>query len=257
MTAWLGAVLFNDVAIAHESYYRPPVKFAAALTASWASVPNACRFARLGGLAGLAGLQIELHINGVHRQTTALAELLRDAATLLADVSEFMTLRPRRRADAWAPTAWPTAHEPLVHPGDTVEITATGVQPPPCTASSTGGGRMKRARIAWAGAVHDAIEADGQLELLTPASQGPPRGLRRRGLAAATSSPTAAARVRAPCIALGLNYADHAKELAFKAPEEPLAFCEGRGLSLTGHQRLHACARPAWISCITNVSSRW
>ena len=28
---------------------------------------------------------------------------------------------------------------------------------------------MKRARIAWAGAVHDAIERDGRLELLTPA----------------------------------------------------------------------------------------
>ena len=28
---------------------------------------------------------------------------------------------------------------------------------------------MKRARIAWAGAVHDAIEREGRLELLTPA----------------------------------------------------------------------------------------
>ena len=31
---------------------------------------------------------------------------------------------------------------------------------------------MKKARIAWAGAVHDAVEADGQLQLLTPAFQG-------------------------------------------------------------------------------------
>jgi 5-oxopent-3-ene-1,2,5-tricarboxylate decarboxylase / 2-hydroxyhepta-2,4-diene-1,7-dioate isomerase len=31
---------------------------------------------------------------------------------------------------------------------------------------------MKRARIAWAGAVHDAVEKDGQLELLTPAFKG-------------------------------------------------------------------------------------
>ena len=31
---------------------------------------------------------------------------------------------------------------------------------------------MKRARIAWAGAIHDAVEADGQLELLTPALRG-------------------------------------------------------------------------------------
>lgn len=34
--------------------------------------------------------------------------------------------------------------------------------------------------------------------------------------------------------ALGLNYADHAKELAFKAPEEPLAFLKGPN-TLIGH----------------------
>ncbi|MEO7128066.1 MAG: fumarylacetoacetate hydrolase family protein, partial [Rhodoferax sp.] len=35
--------------------------------------------------------------------------------------------------------------------------------------------------------------------------------------------------------ALGLNYADHAKELAFKAPAEPLVFLKGEG-ALTGHR---------------------
>jgi len=37
-------------------------------------------------------------------------------------------------------------------------------------------------------------------------------------------------------LALGLNYADHAKELAFKAPEEPLVFVKGQG-TLTGHRQ--------------------
>jgi 5-oxopent-3-ene-1,2,5-tricarboxylate decarboxylase/2-hydroxyhepta-2,4-diene-1,7-dioate isomerase len=36
-------------------------------------------------------------------------------------------------------------------------------------------------------------------------------------------------------IALGLNYADHAKELAFNAQEEPLAFLKGPG-TLIGHR---------------------
>jgi 5-oxopent-3-ene-1,2,5-tricarboxylate decarboxylase/2-hydroxyhepta-2,4-diene-1,7-dioate isomerase len=36
-------------------------------------------------------------------------------------------------------------------------------------------------------------------------------------------------------VALGLNYADHAKELAFKAQEEPLVFLKGPG-SLIGHR---------------------
>ena len=31
---------------------------------------------------------------------------------------------------------------------------------------------MKHARIAWAGAIHDAVESDGHLELLTPAFRG-------------------------------------------------------------------------------------
>jgi 5-oxopent-3-ene-1,2,5-tricarboxylate decarboxylase/2-hydroxyhepta-2,4-diene-1,7-dioate isomerase len=42
--------------------------------------------------------------------------------------------------------------------------------------------------------------------------------------------------------ALGLNYADHAKELAFKAPEAPLVFLKGRN-TIIGH-RAHT-RRPA------------
>ncbi len=37
--------------------------------------------------------------------------------------------------------------------------------------------------------------------------------------------------------ALGLNYADHAKELAFKAPEQPLVFLKGPN-ALVGHNAL-------------------
>jgi len=90
---------------------------------------------------------------------------------------------------------------------------------------------MKHARIAWSGAIHDAVESDGQL-LLT---QGPHAG-RRVGFDEVVwlppLAPTAQART---VIALGLNYADHAKELAFKAPEEPLAFMKSQA-SLIGHK---------------------
>ena len=88
---------------------------------------------------------------------------------------------------------------------------------------------MKHARIAWAGAVHDAIEEDGQLRL----ADG-------RVVAQDTvvwlAPLTPVARPRT-ILALGLNYADHAKELAFKAPEEPLVFIKGEG-SLLGHRGL-------------------
>lgn len=122
-----GAVLFNDVAIAHQSYYRPPVK-TRCVDGFLGVGPTCVPLAQLGGLAGLAELQIELHINGVHRQTTLLADLLRDAATLLADVNEFMTLRPgdvlMLGSDCLA-----DGTRPLVHAGDTVEITAPGFAP--------------------------------------------------------------------------------------------------------------------------------
>jgi 5-oxopent-3-ene-1,2,5-tricarboxylate decarboxylase/2-hydroxyhepta-2,4-diene-1,7-dioate isomerase len=90
---------------------------------------------------------------------------------------------------------------------------------------------MKRARISWAGAVHDAIEADGQLQLLTPAFLG-----RRVGFDEVVWLPPLAPVPRPRTVlALGLNYADHAKELAFKAPDEPLAFVKSEA-SLIGHR---------------------
>jgi len=102
---------------------------------------------------------------------------------------------------------------------------------------------MKRARIAWAGAIHDAVESDGHLELLTPAFRG-----RRLSLDEVVwlppLAPTPPHRPRT-ILALGLNYADHAKELAFKAPEEPLVFVKGEA-SLTGHRAL--TVRPAGVT---------
>lgn len=122
-----GAVLFNDVAIAHDSYYRPPVKFQC-VDGFLGVGPECVPLPRLGGLDGLAGLQLELRINGVHRQTTALAELVRNAATLLADVNEFMTLCAGDVLMLGS-DCLPDGSRPLVHAGDTVEIGATGFKP--------------------------------------------------------------------------------------------------------------------------------
>lgn len=82
---------------------------------------------------------------------------------------------------------------------------------------------MKRARVIFEGRQFDAVEspqglqlADGrtvaeeQVQWLPPAKFG-------------------------TIFALGLNYADHAKELAFKAPEEPLVFLKGPN-ALVGHR---------------------
>lgn len=82
---------------------------------------------------------------------------------------------------------------------------------------------MKRARIAYAGAVHDVVEAPGGVMLSD-------------GRVVAEADVVWLPPVEAGTIfALGLNYADHAKELAFKAPEEPLVFLKGPG-TLIGHR---------------------
>ena len=99
---------------------------------------------------------------------------------------------------------------------------------------------MKHARIAWAGAVHDAIEVDGRLELRTPAFRGQRVGF-DEVVWLPPLAPMPAHRPRT-VLALAINYADHAKELAFKPPEEPLAFAKGEA-SLIGH-RAHT-VRPA------------
>ena len=88
---------------------------------------------------------------------------------------------------------------------------------------------MKHARIAWAGAVHDAVEENGQLRLAD--------GRLVAQDAVVWLPPLARVARPRTILSLGLNYADHAKELAFKAPEEPLVFIKGEG-SLLGHRGL-------------------
>ena len=88
---------------------------------------------------------------------------------------------------------------------------------------------MKHARVMFEGRVWDATERDGQV-LLTDGRLLAPE--------AVTWLPPLAPVARPRTIlALGLNYADHAKELEFKAPEEPLVFIKGEG-ALIGHRAL-------------------
>lgn len=97
---------------------------------------------------------------------------------------------------------------------------------------------MIRARVAYAGAIHEAtpmgaLDSDPKLRLAD-------------GRAVSTEDvvwlpPFEPGTV----IALGLNYADHAKELAFNSQEEPLVFLKGPG-TLLGHRGM--TRRPAEVA---------
>ncbi|WP_242142424.1 MULTISPECIES: fumarylacetoacetate hydrolase family protein [unclassified Bacillus cereus group] len=82
---------------------------------------------------------------------------------------------------------------------------------------------MKRARIAYAGGIYYATEVDGKLQL----DDG--RVLVEEEV---TWLPPVEPRT---VFALGLNYADHAKELSFNAPTEPLVFLKGPN-TFIGHR---------------------
>ena len=100
---------------------------------------------------------------------------------------------------------------------------------------------MKRARVAYAGAIHEAVphggtgsegegkgDGDGDGDAMLRLADG--RVVRED--AVVWLPPFDVGTV----IALGLNYADHAKELAFAGKqEEPLVFLKGPG-SLVGHR---------------------
>ena len=87
---------------------------------------------------------------------------------------------------------------------------------------------MKHARVMEQGSAREATERDGKLLL---------QDGRLVAFDAVRWLPPLAPTPRPRTIfALGLNYADHAKELAFKAPEEPLVFLKGES-ALTGHRQ--------------------
>lgn len=119
-----GAVLFNDVAIAHESYYRPPVKYRC--VDGFLGVGDAVR--PVDDLSLLDAMVLELRVNGVMRQHTNLADLMRDAATLWADVYVFQSMRPGDVLMVGT-DCLDDGSRPRVKAGDAVEITAVGFSP--------------------------------------------------------------------------------------------------------------------------------
>lgn len=112
-----GYVLMNDLSIPHASFFRPPVKFKCLdgflgigerlVPASEAGNPDT--------------FTLDVRINGELKQTVDFSQLVRNAAGLLADVGEFMTLHP---GDVLMLGC--DAGRPLATRGDRIDISAPG-----------------------------------------------------------------------------------------------------------------------------------
>jgi 5-oxopent-3-ene-1,2,5-tricarboxylate decarboxylase/2-hydroxyhepta-2,4-diene-1,7-dioate isomerase len=84
-----GYVIVNDVSVPHASFYRPSLRFKIRDTF--------CPIGRVvdsGAIGSPDALQITVRIDGEVVQRSNTAGLIRPAAQLLSDVSEFMTLVP-------------------------------------------------------------------------------------------------------------------------------------------------------------------
>jgi 5-oxopent-3-ene-1,2,5-tricarboxylate decarboxylase/2-hydroxyhepta-2,4-diene-1,7-dioate isomerase len=113
-----GYLIVADVSVPHSNYHRPSIRFKArdgycplgpAVTAR-AAIPDP------------GALTIRTYLDDMLVQTATTADLIRPAARLLADVTEFMTLMP---GDVLALGA--AAPAPRVRSGQTVTIAVDGL----------------------------------------------------------------------------------------------------------------------------------
>ena len=274
-----GVTIVNDLSMPHDSFYRPNVR----LRARDGFCPISTRVVPLADLAApVDALGVRVFIDGVLVHSTTTGERLRNAARLLADVSEFMTLSPgdvlMLGVSAGAPLAYAgqllrieidglgSLNTPLVADGAAVR-TALSLRPgpqqtPPQTGPETDLtadpqpdpktnplarpslgpspgpspgplSSQRSARVAYGGALHTATphapDASGTARLRL--ADGRILGEHQ----VVWLPPFEVGTV----IALGLNYADHVKELSkeltLSAQDEPLVFLKGPG-ALIGHR---------------------
>ena len=233
-----GYVLMNDLSVPHASFFRPPVKFKC--LDGFLGIGSQVRGAAEAG--DPADFRLEVSIDGMVQQRVDFSQLVRNAPQLLADVQDFMTLHPGDVLLLGCDLG-----RPLAAVGARIEISASGFEtlvntlvaepltmpaepPSPAArdAAKAAASTARRARVVFEGHSFDATESGGGLLLADGRSVA---------FDAVTWLPPLAPTPRPRTIlALGLNYADHAKELEFKAPDEPLVFVKGES-ALTGHRR--------------------
>jgi 5-oxopent-3-ene-1,2,5-tricarboxylate decarboxylase / 2-hydroxyhepta-2,4-diene-1,7-dioate isomerase len=85
-----GYLIVADVSIPHANYHRPCVRF----KARDGFCPLGPSVTARAAVADPDALTVRMYLDGVLVQTANTADLIRPAARLLADVTEFMTLAP-------------------------------------------------------------------------------------------------------------------------------------------------------------------
>jgi 5-oxopent-3-ene-1,2,5-tricarboxylate decarboxylase/2-hydroxyhepta-2,4-diene-1,7-dioate isomerase len=113
-----GYLIVCDVSVPHDSYHRPSIR----CKARDGYCPLGPAVVRRAALGSPDALTLRTYVDGALLQTASTSGLIRPAARLLADVTEFMTLSP---GDVLALGA--AAPAPRVRAGQTVTIDVDGL----------------------------------------------------------------------------------------------------------------------------------
>ena len=113
-----GYLIVADVSIPHASFHRPSIRY----KARDGYCPLGPAVTARAAIANPDALTIRAYLDDVLVQTSSTADLIRPAARLLADVTEFMTLAP---GDVLAVGA--AAPAPRIRSGQTLRIEIDGL----------------------------------------------------------------------------------------------------------------------------------
>jgi 5-oxopent-3-ene-1,2,5-tricarboxylate decarboxylase / 2-hydroxyhepta-2,4-diene-1,7-dioate isomerase len=237
-----GYLSVAELSLPCSSHYRPAVRLKArdGFTVLGSVIPA-------DQLTQADALAATVCVNGAEVFKGSTGERVHGVAALLAEVTEFMSLQPGDVLLLGASTPAPQAGV-----GDQIEVAIEGLAPlcfslthesasctpavpaaQPCVLSAAA---TPTARVVYGGAVHTAVPhpqglqlADGRVLAEDAVQWLPPFEV-------------------GTILALGLNYADHVKELSkeltLTAKDEPLVFMKGPG-ALVGHRGL--TRRPAGV----------
>jgi len=113
-----GYTVANDVSVPHDNYYRPSIRY----KCLDGSCPLGPWVIARRHVANPDDLTLRVSVDGVERQRANTRDLVRPVAKLLADVTEFMTLRP---GDVLLVGV--AANAPLARAGQRVSVSVDGV----------------------------------------------------------------------------------------------------------------------------------
>jgi 5-oxopent-3-ene-1,2,5-tricarboxylate decarboxylase / 2-hydroxyhepta-2,4-diene-1,7-dioate isomerase len=203
-----GVLLLADWCVPHATVYRPPVKWRNrdGFLGMGDFIPTA-NAAELTAL--LASLTLAVRVNDALVQTVAFTHFVRDAATLLRDVSDMFSLRGDVNCAS-----------------DVLMLGLQSVQGMPRPTAQLGD------EVTISAMQGEHVLATLNQNIIAASTWQAQASNTKRKVICTTKT----------VFCLGLNYADHAKELAFKPPEEPLVFLKSAA-SFTGNNT--AVPRPA------------